>query len=65
VVAKVRERLALSNQTMHVERFNLKILNEVEGKEQYHVEISNRFTDLEILTQRWILIDLGKLLERI
>jgi hypothetical protein len=43
VVAKVRERLAVSKQTMHsvlMERFNLKKLNEVEGKAQYHVEIS-------------------------
>jgi hypothetical protein len=31
----------------HTERFNLKKLNEVEGKEQYCVEISNRFKDLE------------------
>jgi hypothetical protein len=40
VVAKVRERLAMSKQTahrVHTERFNLKKLNEVEGKEQYHV----------------------------
>jgi hypothetical protein len=29
-----------------MERFNLKKLNKVEGKEQYHVEISNRFTAL-------------------
>jgi hypothetical protein len=38
VVAKVRERLAVSKQrthTVHMERFNLKKLNEVEGKEQY------------------------------
>jgi hypothetical protein len=52
VVAKVRDRLALSKQTIHkfhVERFNLKKLNEVEGKEQYWVEISDRFGDLENL----------------
>jgi hypothetical protein len=30
-----------------MERFNLKKLNEVEGKEQYHVEISNRFAALD------------------
>jgi hypothetical protein len=30
-----------------MERFNLKKLNEVEGKEKYHVEVSNRFTALE------------------
>jgi hypothetical protein len=32
-----------------MERFNLKKLNEVEGKEQYCVEISNRFAALENL----------------
>jgi hypothetical protein len=52
VVAKVRDRLAVNKQTMHrfhMERFNLKKLNKVEGKEQYCVEISNRFTALENL----------------
>jgi hypothetical protein len=42
VVAKVRERLAVSKQTthrVHMERFNLKKLNEVESKEQDRVEI--------------------------
>jgi hypothetical protein len=33
----------------HVERFNLEKLNEVEGKEQYHIEASNRFTASEQL----------------
>jgi hypothetical protein len=36
VVAKVRDRLAVNKQRshrFHVERFNLKKLNEVEGKE--------------------------------
>jgi hypothetical protein len=32
-----------------MERFHLKKLNEVEGKEKYHVEISNRFAALEDL----------------
>jgi hypothetical protein len=32
-----------------MERFNLKKLNEVEGKEQFHVEVSNRFAGLEDL----------------
>jgi hypothetical protein len=32
-----------------MERFNLKKLNEVKGKEQYRVEISNRFAALENL----------------
>jgi hypothetical protein len=42
VVAKVRERLAVSKQTtyrFHMERFNLKKLNKAEGKGQYWVEI--------------------------
>jgi hypothetical protein len=46
VVAKVRERLAVSKQTtqsVQMGRFNPKQFNEVEGKEQYRVEISNRF----------------------
>jgi hypothetical protein len=40
VVAKVRERLAVSKQTahrVHMKMFNLKKLNEVEVKEQYCV----------------------------
>jgi hypothetical protein len=52
VVAKFSERLAVSKQTthgFHVERFNLKKLNEVEDKEQYRVEILNRIAALEIL----------------
>jgi hypothetical protein len=43
VVAKVWERLAVNKQRSHrfnVKRLNLKKLNEVEGKEQYHVEVS-------------------------
>jgi hypothetical protein len=32
-----------------MERFNLKKLNEVEGKKQYCVEVSNRFAALEDL----------------
>jgi hypothetical protein len=32
-----------------MERFNLKKLNEVGGKEQFHVEVSNRFAALEEL----------------
>jgi hypothetical protein len=42
VVAKVRERLAVNKHTMHrfhMNRFILKKLNKVEGKEQYCVEI--------------------------
>jgi hypothetical protein len=32
---------------VHMEMFSFKKLNEVEGKEQYCVEISNRFSALE------------------
>jgi hypothetical protein len=45
-------KLTVSKQAthrVHTERFNLKKLNEVEGKEQYCVEISNRFAALENL----------------
>jgi hypothetical protein len=52
VVAKVRERLAVSKQISHryhMEGFNLKKLNGVEGKEQYRVQVSNRFAALEEL----------------
>jgi hypothetical protein len=51
----VRERLAVSKQTahdVHIERFNQKKLNEVEGKEQCCVEISNRFSALEVDVNR-------------
>jgi hypothetical protein len=50
VVAKVRERLAMNKQgshRFHMDRFNLMKLNEVEGKEKYRVDISNRFTALK------------------
>jgi hypothetical protein len=45
VMAMVRERLAVSKN--NTQRFNLKKLSKVEGKEQYRVEISNRFAALE------------------
>jgi hypothetical protein len=48
-----------------MERFNLKKLNEVQGKENYCVEVSNRFAALEDWMQRWKLIVLGKRFERI
>jgi hypothetical protein len=68
VVANVRERLAVSKQTtnrVHMERFNLKKLNEVGSNEQHIVEISNRFSALKTKTMMWILIELRKQLERI
>jgi hypothetical protein len=52
VVAKYRKRLVVNKQRsrrFHTKRFNLKKLNEVEGKKQYYVEVSNRFAALEDL----------------
>jgi hypothetical protein len=52
VVAKIRERLAVNRQEwykFYMERFNLKKLNEVEGKEKYRIEVSKRFAALEDL----------------
>jgi hypothetical protein len=46
VVAKIRERIAVNKQgshKFHMERFNHMKLNELEGKEKYRVEASNRF----------------------
>ena len=50
VIAKVRERLAVGKQAaqrFHGQRFNLRKLNEPEVREQYQVEIKNRFAALE------------------
>jgi hypothetical protein len=51
-VAKVRERLAVSKQAthrFHMQKFTLKKLNEVKGKDQYRVEISTKFAALKNL----------------
>jgi hypothetical protein len=51
-VVNVRESLAVNkqrSQKFHMERFNVKKSNEVESKEKYHVEVSNRFASLEDL----------------
>jgi hypothetical protein len=51
-MAKVRERLAVSEQKTHKlnkERLSFKKVNEVEIKEQYRAEIWNRFVALENL----------------
>jgi hypothetical protein len=52
VVAKVRERLAVSKQIVQkldAERFNLKKLSELEVRKQYQTKTSNRFTALDNL----------------
>jgi hypothetical protein len=48
-----------------MERFNPKKLNEIEGNLQHHVEISNRFAALKNLDTGWIILEFGKLLQRI
>jgi uncharacterized metal-binding protein YceD (DUF177 family) len=51
----------VNKQRLHrfsTERFNLK-LNEVESKEKYHLEVSNRFAALEDLGAEADLIVLG------
>jgi len=53
VVAKVRERLAVSKQAAQKfdgERFNLRKLNELEFRKQYQIEITNRFVALKNLS---------------
>jgi hypothetical protein len=61
LMAKIGERLAVNKYTSHrfnMERFNLKKLNEVEDKEQFRVEVSNRFSFGRLIV-------LAKRLERI
>jgi hypothetical protein len=68
VMAKVRERLAVSKQRMHslhMETFNLKTLNELENKEKCRDEPQIEFQRLKISTLRWKLTVLGKGLEKI
>jgi hypothetical protein len=65
VGAKVSVRLAVSKQAtrrFYLDRFKLKKLNEVEGKEQYRVEISNSFASLENLDTE---VDVNKAWETI
>jgi len=53
VMAKVRERLAVGKQAAQKfdrQRFNLSKLNEPEVREQYQIEIRNRFAALENLS---------------
>jgi hypothetical protein len=52
VVAKIKERIAVNKQGLHIfhmERFNLKKLNDVEVKEKCRVGVSNRLPTPEDL----------------
>ena len=54
VMAKVRERLAVGKQAAQKfdrQRVNLRKLNEPEVREQYQIEITNRFAALENLSE--------------
>jgi hypothetical protein len=65
VVAKFWERLAVSKRRLHkvhMERFILKKLYGLEGKEQYRVEISNRVQALEKLDTE---VDVNKVWETV
>ena len=53
VVAKVRERLAISKQAaqkLDGKRFNLRRLKDLEVRKQYEIEVSNRFAALRNLS---------------
>jgi hypothetical protein len=52
VVATIREWLAVNeqgSQKFHVERFNIKKLNEAEGKEKYSIDIWSRVVSFDNL----------------
>jgi hypothetical protein len=54
VVAKFRERLAVRKQAAQKfdgVRFNLRKLNDLEVRKQYHIEIKNRFAALENVSE--------------
>jgi hypothetical protein len=53
-VAKLREKISVTKgarQNFDLERFDLKSLDDVEVKEMYQVEISNRFAALKSLDE--------------
>jgi hypothetical protein len=68
VVAKVRERLAVSKQEaqkLDVQRFNLRKLSDLQVKKQYQIKISNGFAALENLNDSEDINRAGKTLKRI
>jgi DNA repair ATPase RecN len=68
-VTEVRERLSVGKQIVqksNMERFNLKKLNDVEVKEEYWIEISNRYAVLDNLDDDNVDINrTGKVLQKI
>jgi hypothetical protein len=68
VIAKVKERLAVGKQAAQKfdrQRFNLRRLNEPEVREQYQIEITDRFAALQNLNDDEDVIGLGRTLKRI
>jgi hypothetical protein len=62
-VVKFTERLVVDKQRSHtfiIKRFNLKKLNKVWSKEQYHVEVSDRFVTMQDLDAE---VDINNALE--
>jgi hypothetical protein len=52
LLVKVKERQPATKEKthrIHIENLNLKKLKELEGKEEYRIEISNRFAGLDKL----------------
>jgi hypothetical protein len=65
VVAKLRGIISVSKRTRQnsdLEKFDLKNLSDLEVKEKYHVENSNRYAALESLDESLTIIILGRLL---
>jgi hypothetical protein len=53
------------SQRFIMERFRLNNLNEVEGKEKYHAEVSKRLHLWKVWTMKWKFIVIGKRLDSI
>jgi hypothetical protein len=67
-VTKLKERISVSKrerQKFDIERFDLKYLEDLEVKEKYQIEISNRFVGLESLDVSFYINVLGKVLEKL
>jgi len=67
MVAKVKESLAVSNQTTQkfdVEKFNIRKFSELEVRKQYQSRISKRFAALENLNNSEDINRVGRILKR-
>jgi hypothetical protein len=67
VVEKLRERISVSKrarQKFDLERFDLKKLDDIEVKEKYQIEISNRFAVLDSLDESFDTNNAWKILEK-